>query len=80
MKNGNIVRMPKTKELHEMIDNLKRMAENGEIDDLCIGARLKKEGGFLTGWHNMTYTERKTAVSFQEMDIISQMIEENYID
>lgn len=78
--NDNIVRMPQQKKLLDLIDDLKRMAENGEIDDLCIGAKLKKENGFLTGWHNMTYTERKVAVSFQEMDIVAQMIEENYID
>ncbi|WP_029333022.1 MULTISPECIES: hypothetical protein [Exiguobacterium] len=74
---AKIIPLRKVDSVHNLLHELLKMADNGELDNVII-AFNHKNGEVHTGWHNLDYSQRQTLISHQQMDVVKTMIDENY--
>jgi hypothetical protein len=78
---GNIVRIPsKNKNVLDFIEELKEKIEQDNIDNIMIACYGKKDDEYvITGYVNLQNTEKQELLSHIQIDIINEMIRENYV-
>ena len=78
---GNIVRIPsKNKNVLDFIEELKEKIEQDNIDNIMIGCYGEKDDEYvITGYVNLQNTEKQELLSHIQIDIINEMIRENYV-
>lgn len=79
-KNNIIKFKSKTENILEFIEELKDNVNKYKIDNIMVACKLKDSNHYvITGYKNLTMSEKQELVGHIQIDIIDEMIRNNYV-
>lgn len=75
---AKITRIRQGESLENFLYDVLEMARKGEMDNVILAFK-QKDGNVATGYFGLDAAERQNLISHQQMDVVKNMIDENYV-
>lgn len=70
----------KTDNVISFLEDAKEKVKEYEVDNVLIAMKLKNQENYvLTGYHNLNMAEKQELIGHIQVDIVNDMIQQNYI-